>query len=447
MDLTALQVSGFIQSHLLALMSSLMLLCGFGLGYWWYGRTLNQTRLELERVQWQLQHATQHYAERLQQWEDSHSRQQQAFASVSEQALRHNNSQFLQLAQETLGRFQVESQADLTQRQHSIQFLVQPIQQALEKTELQIRQIEKERQASFGVLSEQIRAMLHDQMALRTETGRLAMALRTPSLKGQWGELSLRRIVELAGMNAHCDFQEQVLKTDGERTIRPDLIIRMPDARELIIDAKAPMDAYLDAVHAESATQRKAHLQRYVKQVREHIRHLAAKRYWEQFEQAPDFVVLFIPSEAFLSAALDQDKNLLEDALNDKVILATPTTLIALLRAVAYGWKQTLLGQNARKVKSLGDELHKRVSIFAEHMDKLGRSLGTSVETYNKALGSLERNVMPGMRRLAEMGISSGRELTDLAPIETVPRAPYISSKQRRTQVELDQSSTSQSND
>ena len=447
MDSTALQLGEWIQRHLLLIVSSLSLLSGFGLAYFWYGRTLAKTRLALEQLTWQFEHIQQLHAERSQQWQDAQTQLQQAFASTSEQALRNNHTQFLQLAQETLGRFQVESQADLAQRQRSIDYLVQPIQQALEKTELQIRQIEKERQASFGMLSEQIRGMLNDQMALRAETGRLAKALRTPSLKGQWGELSLKRIVELAGMNAHCDFQEQVVKTDSERTIRPDLVIRMPDARELIVDAKAPLDAYLDAVNAETLEQRKAHLQRHVKQVREHVRNLAAKRYWEQFEHAPDFVVLFIPGEHFLSAALDQDKSLLEDALNDKVILATPTTLIALLRAVAYGWKQALLGQNARKVKTLGEELHKRVSIFVEHMDKLGRSLGTSVETYNKALGSLERNVIPSMRRLAEVGISSSRELNEIQPIETVPRTPYVNGKDKAQAVELDSRSPSQTND
>ena len=256
MDATALQVSEFIQHHLLLIVSSMALLSGFGLAYFWYGRALAKTRLALERLTWQLNDTKQLHTERSKQWEDTQAQLQQAFASTSEQALRNNHTQFLQLAQETLGRFQVESQADLAQRQRSIDYLVQPIQQALEKTELQIRQIEKERQASFGMLSEQIRGMLNDQMALRTETGRLARALRTPSLKGQWGELSLKRIVELAGMNAHCDFQEQVVKTDTERTIRPDLVIRMPDARELIVDAKAPLDAYLDAVSAETLEQR-----------------------------------------------------------------------------------------------------------------------------------------------------------------------------------------------
>ena len=304
----------------------------------------------------------------------------------------------------------------------SIQHLVDPIRDALAKTEAQIRDIEKDRLASFGVLSQQIRGMMHDQTALRSETGRLASALRTPGIRGQWGELSLRRIAELSGMVEHCDFVEQTQRSNSDRTIRPDMVIRMPDSREMIVDAKAPMDAYLDAVNAENEESRKRHLQRHARHVRDHVKVLAGKRYWEQFEQSPDFVVLFIPGEQFLGAALEQDKTLLDDSLNSKVILATPSTLVALLRAVAFGWKQTVLAENAGKVRELGEELHKRLTVFLDHLERLGRNLGSSVDTYNKALGSLERSVLPGVRKLSELGISSGRNITEPVPVEAIPR-------------------------
>jgi DNA recombination protein RmuC len=210
----------------------------------------------------------------------------------------------------------------------------------------------------------------------------------------------------------------------------------MPDAREMIVDAKAPMDAYLDAVNADNEDSRKRHLQRHARHVRDHVKVLAGKRYWEQFEQSPDFVVLFIPGEQFLGAALEQDKTLLDDSLNDKVILATPSTLVALLRAVAFGWKQTVLAENAGKVRDVGEELHKRLTVFLDHLERLGRNLGSSVDTYNKALGSLERSVLPGVRKLSELGISSGRNITEPVPVEAVPRRPYV--KDTETDVETD---------
>lgn len=436
MDSPPLPIGAFIDQHILLITAVIMFALGVWVTHFIYSGPLRQARRELERLQIQRQSEEQLHEERLRTLDDAQDRLHHVFASLSQRALRENNTQFLQLAQETLGRFQVASKDDLEQRQRSIQHLVEPIREALAKTESQIQQIEKERQASFGMLSEQIRGMLQDQTALRVETGRLAAALRTPSIRGQWGELSLKRIVELAGMVEHCDFIEQVQRSDKERTIRPDMIIRMPDAREMIVDAKAPMDAYLDAVNAAVEEQRKHHLQRHAKQVREHVRILAAKRYWEQFEQSPDFVVLFIPGEQFLAAALEQDGNLLQDALVDKVILATPTTLVALLRAVAFGWKQMVLAENAHKVRVLGEELHKRLTVFLEHLDRMGRHLTTSVDCYNKALGSLERSVLPSVKRLSELGVSSGRSMPEPVPIETIPRSPYTKDSNRDAEID-----------
>ncbi|MBU0653818.1 MAG: DNA recombination protein RmuC [Gammaproteobacteria bacterium] len=436
MDSSPFQLGAFIDQHIVFITAVAMFMLGLLVAHFIYSGPLRQSRRELERLELQLQTEEQLHEERLRMLDDAQDRLHNTFAALSQRALRENNTQFLQLAQESMGRFHVESRADLEQRQRSIQHLVDPIRDALAKTENQIREIEKERQASFGIISQQIRGMMNDQAALRDETGRLASALRTPGIRGQWGELSLRRIAELSGMVEHCDFVEQAQRSNADRTIRPDMVIRMPDAREMIVDAKAPMDAYLDAVNADSEDSRKRHLQRHARHVRDHVKVLAGKRYWEQFEQSPDFVVLFIPGEQFLGAALEQDKNLLHDALNDKVILATPTTLVALLRAVAFGWKQTVLAENAGKVRDLGEELHKRLAVFLDHLERLGRNLGSSVDTYNKALGSLERSVLPGVRRLSELGISSGRNIAEPAPVEDMPRQSY--SRDSDTDAETD---------
>lgn len=429
-------LGAFIDQHIVFITAVVMFAFGMLLAHFFYAAPLRQARRECERLQLQLQTEEQINEERLRMLDDAQDRLHNTFAALSQRALRDNNAQFLQLAQETMGRFHVESRADLEQRQHSIHHLVEPIREALAKTETQIHQIEKERQATFGILSEQIRGMMHDQAALRGETGRLATALRVPGVRGQWGELSLRRVAELSGMVEHCDFVEQAHRSNTDRTIRPDMVIRMPDKREMIVDAKAPMDAYLDAMNADNEESRQRHLQRHARHVREHVRVLAGKRYWEQFEHSPDFVVLFIPGEQFLGAALEQDKNLLHDALNERVVLATPTTLVALLRSVAFGWKQTVLAENAGKVRELGEELHKRLSIFLDHMERLGRNLGSGVDTYNKALGSLERSVLPSVRRLAELGVSSGRNISEPVPVEVVPRPPYT--KDFETDVETD---------
>ncbi|MEN9503323.1 MAG: recombination protein RmuC [Pseudomonadota bacterium] len=405
-------------SSLVFLMTFLVAGLAFAFGWFaagrWYRSRLQQLQRELDLVQLQRETEEKLYSERL----------QNNLNTLAQRALQENTQNFLQLARETFGRAQGESQADLEQRQLSIQHLVAPIRDALAKNEEQIRQIEKERHASAGMLTEQLRGMMHEHHLLRRETGRLASALRTPSARGQWGELSLRRIAELAGMIEYCDFMEQVQRSNEERTIRPDMLVRMPGKRDLIIDAKAPMDAYLDAVDADQEEVRTQHLQRHAKRVREHVRLLASKRYWEQFAHAPDFVVLFIPGEQFLGAALEHDHQLLQDALQLKVILATPATLMALLRTLAYGWRQNVLAENAHKVRDLGEEVHRRLAAFLEHFEKLGRNLSSNVETYNQALGSLERSVMPSVRRLAELGVSSGRNIATPTIVEVVPRQP-----------------------
>nr|CAA6817329.1 MAG: DNA recombination protein RmuC [uncultured Thiotrichaceae bacterium] len=415
-------IGTFIDNNLLLIVALLMFLLGVLLSYVVYSRPLQQARREIERLQMQLHNEEQLHEERLLMLDDAQDRLHNTFAVTSQRALRENNQQFMQLAEESMKRFHTESRADLDQRKQSIDHLVGPIKQALEKTGEQIQEIEKHRQASFGALGEQLRNLSVDQMALRQETSKLSTALRTPGTRGQWGEMSLKRIVEMAGMVEHCDFLEQVQRSNEDRTIRPDMVVRMPDKRELVIDAKSPMDAYMNAFATENDAERQGYLLHHAKRVREHVRVLAGKRYWEQFENAPDFVVLFMPGEQFLGAAMEQDKNLMQDALEMRVILSTPATLMALLRAVAFGWQQSVLTENAGKIRDVGTELHKRLTVFINHVDKLGKNLESGVDTYNRLLGSLERSVLPGAKKLSELGVSSGRELADTEPLEVSPR-------------------------
>lgn len=423
----------FVDNNILLIVALLMFLLGMLVTYLVYNRPLQQARREIERLRMQLQNEEQLHEERLRMLDDAQDRLHNTFAIASQRALRDNNQQFLQLAQESMQRFRSESQADLEQRQQSIQHLVEPIRLALDKTELQIQAMEKQRQASFGALGEQLRNLSLDQLALRQETSKLSTALRTPGMRGQWGELSLKRIVEMAGMVGHCDFLEQVQRSNEERNIRPDMVVRMPDQRELVIDAKSPMDAYMSASETESSTERQQFLQQHARRVREHVRELASKRYWEQFENAPDFVVMFMPGEQFLGAALEQDKMLMQDALEMRVILATPATLMALLRAVAFGWQQSVLTENAGKIRDAGTELHKRLSVLTTHVERLGKHVEASVDSYNKLLGSLERSVLPGARKLSGLGIDSGREIADVRPLENSPRVPV------QTEMDLDE--------
>lgn len=414
----------FVDANILLIIALCMFLLGIGVAFLIYSRPLQQARQEVERLKLQLQSEEQLHEERLRMLDDAQDKLHNTFAAASQRALRDNNQQFLQLAQESMRRFQSESQADLDQRKQSIQYLLEPIRSALEKTEQQIQTIEKDRHASFGALGEQLRNLSTDQLALRQEASKLSAALRNPGMRGEWGELTLRRIVEMAGMVEYCDFMEQVQRSNEERTIRPDMVIRMPDKRELVIDAKTPMDAYMDAAQTENDKERTQHLQRYARHVREHVRLLSAKRYWEQFEGAPDFVVLFMPGEQFLGAALEHDKTLMNDALEAKVILSTPATLMALLRAVAFGWQQAILTENATRIRDVGTELHKRLSILTSHAERLGKNLEASVDSYNRFLGSMERSVMPSAKRLAELGIESGRAVPEISPLESSPRTP-----------------------
>ena len=269
--------------------------------------------------------------------------------------------------------------------------------------------------------------MSETQVALQAETRNLVNALRRPEVRGQWGELTLRRLAELAGMVEYCDFYEQENTETAEGRRRPDMIIRMPNGRELIVDVKTPLDAYLAAVEAGSEETRRAALKRHAENVRSRIRELALKSYWSQFEKSPEFVILFIPGDQFLEAALREHPQMLEEALHQKVILATPTSLVALLKAVAYGWRQVALEENAKKIQGLGEDLYQRLAAFTGHLSKLGRQLGSSVDAYNSAVGSLERNVLPGARKFREMGVSARKDIDELPSLDTGPRSVQLS--------------------
>ncbi len=344
------------------------------------------------------------------------------FTALASEALRSNNEEFLKLAQENLKQFHIKAQGDLEQKEKSIEQLVKPIKEALEKNEQQIRQIELERKESFGSLSKHLETMTQTQQSLQSETRNLVQALRRPEVRGQWGELTLKRLAELAGMVEYCDFFEQEHTSTAEGGMRPDMIVRMPDGREIIVDVKTPLDAYLSAVEATDDATRTMHLENHARNVVKRVRELAAKSYWEQFKNAPDFVVLFIPGDQFLNAALDIQRDLIEIALRQKVILATPTSFVALLRAVAYGWRQQTLAVNAERIRDVGEELYKRLGVFAEHLTKVGKSLNSSVDSYNAAVGSFERQLIPGARKFAEMGVETGKLIEAPEPLEKQPR-------------------------
>jgi DNA recombination protein RmuC len=340
------------------------------------------------------------------------------FAALSGEALKHNSAEFLRLAQENLKQFHLQAQHELAKKEQAVELLVTPIKELIEKTRGQINEIEQERRQAYGSISKHLETLAQTQQALHGETRNLVQALRRPEVRGRWGEMTLRRLVELAGMVEYCDFfeQEQLRGEDG--VVRPDMVMRMPGGREIVVDVKTPLDAYLSAIEAADEAARRPFMERHSRNVRERVHELAGKAYWNQFKNSPDFVVLFIPGEHFLSAALDFDPALLEDALRRRVILATPSSLIALLRAVAYGWNQQALTENAERIRDLGEDLYKRLSTFAAHLTRVGKHLGDSLEHYNKAVGSFERQVLPGARKFTEMGISAAKPLEHPEQIE-----------------------------
>jgi len=337
------------------------------------------------------------------------------FAELSQKALTQSSSQFLELADARMREAQQVAKGELDQRRQAIDQLLDPLRDQLGKYEEGIRLLELERQRAYTQLSEQVHHLSESQEKLQTETRNLVTALRSPATRGRWGEMQLRRVVEMAGMLEHCDFDEQVSTRGAEGQLRPDLVVRLPGSKNVVVDAKVPLQAFLDANEAADDDTRRTQLQLHARQLRSHVDSLAKKAYWQQFENSPEFVVAFVPGDPLLAAALEHDSSLLEHAVSSHVLLATPTTLIALLRAVAYGWQSEALAENAREVRRLGRELYRRLAVFGEHMGKTGRSLRSAVEAYNKAVGSLERSVLPQARRFHDLGVVGEAEKDDLA--------------------------------
>jgi DNA recombination protein RmuC len=348
---------------------------------------------------------------------------QNAFKALAADALKSNNSSFLQIAQETLKRFQSEAQGDLDARQKAVADLVAPVRDSLSRVDAQIQQMEIARGEAYGDLRAQVQSLIATQSELRLQTGNLVRALRTPNVRGRWGEIQLRRVVEIAGMLPYCDFAEQETINGESGRLRPDLVVKLPGGKSVVVDAKTPLEAFLDAFETNDEDARRTALTRHARQVREHMKTLSGKSYWEQFEATPEFVVMFLPGETFFSAALEQDPGLIEHGVLQRVIPASPTTLIALLKAVAYGWNQEKLSRNAHEISALGKELHDRLRNLAGHITAVGTGLDRAVECYNKAIGSLENRVLVSARKFSELGASVAEDIPELEPIETTARA------------------------
>ena len=383
---------------------------------------LAKARESLASVEATLTHERKASVEKLELVNQATERLREAFQALAAEALKSNNQSFLELARTNLEKFQSEAKGDLESRQKAVENLVAPINESLSKVDEKIRQIEKERSQSYGALMEQVQALAASEKALQLQTGNLVTALRSPTVRGRWGEIQLRRVVEIAGMLSYCDFSEQETVYSSDGRLRPDLVVKLPGGKNIVVDAKTPLQAYLDAIDATSEEVRRAKLSEHARQVAAHMERLSSKSYWEQFESSPEFVVMFLPGETFFSAALEHDPGLIESGVSKRVIPSSPTTLIALLKAVAYGWNQEKLARNAHEISMLGKELHDRLRHLAGHMEAMGKGLDRAVESYNKAVGTLESRVMVSARKFAELGAPVSEQIPDVPQIETTTR-------------------------
>src|SRR5882724_7986701 len=390
----------------------------------WRARREQALRIDAELLRARLKTEEMLSAEREQSLVRARDQLQGVFGALARESLQSNSEVFLQLARERLSRQQSDASQVLKERETAIESLVKPIREALAKTEAQIQAIERDRIDSFATIKVQMEVLASGQSSLSRETRNLVTALRRPDVRGQWGEITLRRLVELSGMTAHVDFTEQHHQTTESGAVRPDMIVHMPERRDIVVDVKTPLDAYLAAVEATDDAQRSVQLRRHAQIVGARVRELSSKQYWAQFEDSPEFVVLFLPGDQFLTAALQENHGLIEESLRQNVMLATPTSLVALLKAVAYGWKQTVLADNAAEIRRLGEDLYKRLAVFGEHLGKLGKSLGSSVDSFNKAVGSLEQQVLPAARGFEGLGLRVNRDIEPIEPVASLARIP-----------------------
>ena len=408
------------------LTTTLLLIAGLAIAFgagWWLGRRRSaslETEVAVLGARLQTEDALE--AERAAALERAMEQLDRRFDDLAGRQLRENIENFLRLAKENLGQHQQQAQSSLKEREQAIETLIKPIQESLTRTSEALREIEVERQRDFGSLRQHLADMGVTHTALQRETRNLVQALSKPQVRGQWGEIALRRLVELAGMTAHVDFEEQVHVAGEDGALRPDMIVHLPEGRDVVVDVKTPLDAYLVAVEAPTDEARTVALRRHAQHVAERVRLLSSKNYSAQFKNAPQFVVLFLPGDQFLSAALDQQPELLDRAMSSGVVLTTPSTLLALLKAVHSGWQNVRLAEGAERIRGLAEDLYSRLGTFRNHIGKLGNALEASVRAYNSSIGSLERNVLPGARKFTELGVRGEKPIEDLTEIEVTVR-------------------------
>jgi len=411
-----------------AALVAVALLAGLGAGWVAWGRKLAEATDELRSesvrrsaAETNLENERRASQEKLTTLRDAQEQLSNTFKALSAEALKSNNSQFLELAKSNLEKFQSDAKSDLEARQKAVEALIAPLNKSLEQVDGKLGELEKSRIASYAALDQQLKGLVETHLPrLQSETANLVKALRQPQVRGRWGEIQLKRVVEMAQMLEYCDFVEQESRNTEDGRLRPDMVVRLPGGKQVVVDAKTPLTAYLEAAEATDEAVQKAKLLDHSRQVRDHMTALGRKAYWEQFQPSPEFVVMFLPGEMFFSSALQQDPSLIEFGVNEKVIPATPTTLIALLRAVSYGWRQEALAKNAQEVADLGKQLYERIASLADHWGTVGQRLDQAVKSYNDSVASLESRVLVSARRLRDL--KAGAEDVEVASIEPVER-------------------------